>query len=114
MRVFWGEQGHFLKHVADEGSMCQQVLGDLLSHEAGGVGSPSTYAALMAACEKAGQWDLALALFDKMSSQITAHAPSFAPLPCRVSPLKATSGLRQNSLPCPCQLSPTSHAGGKR
>eukprot|EP00891_Asterochloris_glomerata_P003267 jgi/Astpho2/3267/Aster-08033 len=29
----------------------------------------TTYAALMAACEKAGQWDLAVALFDKMSAQ---------------------------------------------
>ena len=52
-----------------------QVLGELLSHEAGGVGSPSTYAALMAACEKAGQWDLALALFDKMSSQVCMSFP---------------------------------------
>ena len=47
-----------------------QVIGDLLSHEPGGVGSASTYAALMAACEKAGQWDLALVLFEKMSSQV--------------------------------------------
>lgn len=30
----------------------------------------TTYAALMAACEKAGQWDLAVALFDKMSAQV--------------------------------------------
>lgn len=48
----------------------EQVIGDLLSHEPGGVGSASTYAALMAACEKAGQWDLALVLFEKMSSQV--------------------------------------------
>ena len=39
------------------------------------MGSPSTYAALMAACEKAGQWDLALALFDKMSSQVCMSFP---------------------------------------
>ena len=35
----------------------------------------TTYAALMAACEKAGQWDLAVALFDKMSAQVGAPLP---------------------------------------
>lgn len=32
-------------------------------------GTSTTYAALMSACEKAGQWDLAVALFDKVSAQ---------------------------------------------
>lgn len=49
-----------------------QVIAELLAHKRGGMGLPSTYAALMAACEKAGQWDLALALFDKMSAQVRA------------------------------------------
>lgn len=48
------------------------IIGELLSHEPGGVGSPATYAALMAACEKAGQGDLALALFQKMAAQVRA------------------------------------------
>ena len=29
-----------------------------------------TYAALMSACEKAGQWDLAIALFDRMTALV--------------------------------------------
>lgn len=46
-----------------------EVIEELLSHEPGGVGSAATYAALMVACEKAGQGDLALALFEKMTAQ---------------------------------------------
>jgi pentatricopeptide repeat protein len=47
------------------------IIWELLSHEPGGVGSPATYAALMAACEKAGQGELALALFEKMCTQVS-------------------------------------------
>ena len=34
----------------------------------------ATYASLMAACEKAGQWGLAVALFDTMSARVPPPA----------------------------------------
>ncbi len=54
-----------------------EVIEQLLSHEPGGVGSAATYAALMAACEKAGQGDLALALFEKMAAQARPYMHAF-------------------------------------
>ena len=56
-------------------SAALDVIGELLSHEPGGVGSSATYTALMAACEKAGQGDLALALFEKMAAQVRRALP---------------------------------------
>lgn len=35
-----------------------------------------TYAALMSACEKAGQWDLAIALFDRMTALVSTCSVS--------------------------------------
>ena len=46
------------------------IITELLGHDQGMAASASTYAALMAACEKAGQGDLALALFEKMKAQV--------------------------------------------
>ena len=46
------------------------IIEQLLSHEKDTDNLTTTYSALMSACEKAGQWDLAVALFDKMSSQV--------------------------------------------
>ena len=46
------------------------IITELLGHDQGIAASASTYAALMAACEKAGQGDLALALFEKMKVQV--------------------------------------------
>ena len=46
------------------------ITTELLGHDQGMAASASTYAALMAACEKAGQGDLALALFEKMKAQV--------------------------------------------
>ena len=40
-----------------------------------------TYAALMSACEKAGQWDLAIALFDRMTALVRPYSLC-APLQC--------------------------------
>jgi len=46
------------------------VIHELLAPGGGGaVDAGPTYASLMAACEKAGQWDLAVALFDTMSAR---------------------------------------------
>ena len=50
------------------------IITELLGHDQGVAASASTYAALMAACEKAGQGDLALALFEKMKAQVQLHA----------------------------------------
>lgn len=47
-----------------------EIIEQLLCHEKDTENLTSTYSALMSACEKAGQWDLAVALFDKMSSQV--------------------------------------------
>lgn len=58
-------------------SAALEILGELLSHEPGGVGMLGTYAALMAACEKAGQGELALALFDKMCGQVRTYPKNF-------------------------------------
>ena len=46
------------------------IIDELLAHEKEPANLTQTYSALMAACEKAGQWDLAVALFDKMSAQV--------------------------------------------
>lgn len=46
------------------------IIEELLSHDQGSPSLTQTYQALMSACEKAGQWDLAVALFDRMSSQV--------------------------------------------
>ena len=40
-----------------------------------------TYAALMSACEKAGQWDLAIALFDRMTALVSFVLPLQLPDP---------------------------------
>ncbi|CAK0784210.1 hypothetical protein CVIRNUC_007414 [Coccomyxa viridis] len=45
------------------------IVTELLGHDQGAAASAATYAALMAACEKAGQGDLALALFEKMKAE---------------------------------------------
>lgn len=49
------------------------IITELLGHDQGMAASASTYAALMAACEKAGQGDLALALFEKMKAQVPSR-----------------------------------------
>ena len=56
------------------------IVTELLGHDQGAAASAATYAALMAACEKAGQGDLALALFEKMKAEVCkpAHALSIA------------------------------------
>ena len=52
------------------------IIDELLSPEKEPANLTQTYSALMSACEKAGQWDLAVALFDKMSAQVrTACKP---------------------------------------
>lgn len=51
------------------------IINELLSHESEPANLIQTYSALMSACEKAGQWDLAVALFDKMSTQVSTPAP---------------------------------------
>ena len=50
------------------------IIDELLSHEKEPANLTQTYSALMSACEKAGQWDLAVALFDKMSAQVRYQA----------------------------------------
>lgn len=52
------------------------IINELLSHETEPANLTQTYSALMSACEKAGQWDLAVALFDRMSNQVCAHSRS--------------------------------------
>lgn len=49
------------------------IINELLSHESDPSNLIQTYSALMSACEKAGQWDLAVALFDKMSAQVNSN-----------------------------------------
>ena len=46
------------------------VIRELLQPGGDAVDAGATYASLMAACEKAGQWDLAVALFDTMSARV--------------------------------------------
>ena len=46
------------------------IVTELLGHDQSVAASAATYAALMAACEKAGQGDLALALFEKMKAEV--------------------------------------------
>ena len=46
-----------------------EVVTQLLDAGSGAPSLQATYGALMAACEKAGQWDLALAMFDRLSAQ---------------------------------------------
>lgn len=48
------------------------VIRELLAPGGDEVDASGTYASLMAACEKAGQWDLAVALFDTMSARVRA------------------------------------------
>lgn len=69
------------------------IITELLGHDQGVAASASTYAALMAACEKAGQGDLALALFEKMKAQVCccdAHS-SFPHAPSKIVPLPNSS-----------------------
>ena len=49
------------------------IISELPGHVKGMAASASTYAALMAACEKTGQGKLALAVFEKMKAQVHAH-----------------------------------------
>ena len=49
------------------------IISELPGHFKGMAASASTYAALMAACEKTGQGKLALALFEEMRAQVHAH-----------------------------------------
>ena len=58
------------------------IITELLGHDQGIAASASTYAALMAACEKAGQGDLALALFEKMKAQVRPCIDSCSPGTC--------------------------------
>ena len=53
-----------------------EIIQELLSSEAGASSLVDNYSTLMTACEKAGQWDLAVALFDKMSAQVCALCAS--------------------------------------
>lgn len=53
------------------------IINELLSHEKEPANLTQTYSALMSACEKAGQWDLAVALFDKMSNQASVYCTLF-------------------------------------
>lgn len=48
-----------------------EIIEQLLSHDKDRDSQTQTYSALMSACEKAGQWDLAVALFDKMSADVS-------------------------------------------
>ena len=48
-----------------------EMINELLAHEPDSSNLTATYSALMSACEKAGQWDLAVALFDKISAQVS-------------------------------------------
>ena len=48
-----------------------EIIEQLLSPERDSTSLTQTYSALMSACEKAGQWDLAVALFDKMSARVS-------------------------------------------
>ena len=50
------------------------VIRELLQPGGDAVDAGATYASLMAACEKAGQWDLAVALFDTMSARVPPPA----------------------------------------
>lgn len=52
------------------------IIEELLAHEQDSPNLTQTYSALMSACEKAGQWDLAVALFDKMSAQVRRFKPA--------------------------------------
>lgn len=47
-----------------------EIIDELLSRDVDSPNLTQTYSALMSACEKAGQWDLAVTLFDKMSAQV--------------------------------------------
>ena len=54
------------------------IITELLGHDKGMAASASTYAAVMAACEKAGQRDLALALLERMKDQVHPHVSDSA------------------------------------
>lgn len=45
------------------------IVSELLAADAS-TNAPATYAALLAACEKGGLWDLAIALFEKMCAEV--------------------------------------------
>ena len=80
------------------------IITELLGHNQGMAASASTYAALMAACEKAGQGDLALALFEKMKAQVhillytltllEAYEETFAALSCVLADCRPTVHFR--------------------
>ena len=61
--------------IGKEGRVCAapDLIVELLGYDPALSASPSAHAALMAACEKAGQRDLALALFEKMKAQVLSH-----------------------------------------
>lgn len=58
------------------------VIRELLQPGGDAVDASATYASLMAACEKAGQWDLAVALFDTMSARVQPPAKLVYVLQC--------------------------------